>query len=122
MRTKLEAKENCIQNNGKLWEPNTIERINQIYSKVKDLTTAWVGVNDAAYWWVGINDAASEGTFRYDSNEEISPFTPGKLSSSMSFYVESTSTQNCVLMDEHGMHDVKCVNFVSASACELSSE
>ena len=116
-RTKLEAKENCMQNYGKLWEPNTIERINQVHSKAKDLSKA-------QEWWVGISDASSEGTFKFESNEEIFPFTP-KTTPWKDSEPNGGSTVNCACMIKDSpleFYDVGCTDGRKYhSVCELSS-
>ena len=117
MRTKLEAKENCIQNNGKLWEPNTIERMRQVHLKAKELSTA-------EHWWVGISDEASEGTFKYDSNEEIFPFNTPKTAPWRETELNGGSSENCVIMnrkDGGGFIDITCTAGTWYSVCEFSS-
>ena len=116
-RTKLEAKENCIQNNGKIWEPNTIERINQVRSIAQE-------ISKAKEWWVGIAGAAGEETFNYDSNDEIFPFTPNTAP-----WINldgGGSTKNCVCMDNNQnslqFYDVPCDEGRQYhSICETSS-
>ena len=113
-RTKDEAQENCNQNYGKLWEPSSIEIINQVYAKAQD-------VSEAKYW-VGVSDAASEGTFQFESDGEIFPFTD------FTAPWEGTEpnggeTENCVAMgmDNYGFFDVKCADGRTyPSICEIS--
>ena len=116
-RTKLEAKETCTQNNGKIWEPNTVERINQVRSIAQE-------ISKAKEWWVGISGAASEETFKYDSNEEIFPFTPNTAP-----WINLDGgglTENCVCMDNNQnslqFYDVPCTEGRQYhSICEISS-
>ena len=116
-RTKFEAKENCIQNDGKLWEPNSIEIINQVYSKAQE-------VSEDKYW-VGISDAASEGTFKFDSNEEIFPFTPQNAPWNGN-EPNGGATENCVCMGDGNnleFFDVKCTDGRKyRSICETSGD
>ena len=115
-RTKLEAKEHCKKNKGKLWEPNTIEIINQVHSKAKELSKGH-------HFWVGIFDTPSEGTFKYDSNEDIFPFTP-KTTPWAANEPNGGTTENCAVMNRDSplsFHDVRCYNLYH-SVCELSSE
>ena len=119
-RTKLEAKANCIQHHGKLWEPNTIERINQVYLKATELSI--VG------WWVGINDTASEGTFKYDSNEEIFPFNTPKTAPWHGIEPNGGSLVNCVIMGKNHVGGFNCFSDVRCtdgrqenSVCEVLS-
>ena len=114
-QTKSEAKEKCIQNDGKLWEPNSIEIINQVYSKAQEASKD--------KYWVGISDAASEGTFKFDSNEEIFPFTP-KNAPWKGNEPNGGTTENCVFMDKNmEFFDVKCTDGRKyISICETSGD
>ena len=69
-RTILEARLNCIDNHGKLWEPKTSDRMNQIQIKGMEFATVVGG------WWVGITDEQNEGHFYYYSNFENFNFAP----------------------------------------------
>ena len=123
LQTKSEAKEKCIQNDGKLWEPNSIEIINQVYSKAQEV----YGSTEDIRVWVGISDAASEGTFKFESNEEIFPFTPQNAPWNGN-EPNGGATENCVFM---GMKqtfamkffDVKCTDGRKyGSICETSDD
>ena len=65
-RTKEEAKSYCTSNHGKLWEPKTIKKMNEVYTKALTVGTE--------HWWIGMSDIESEGTFKFDSNGEKFPF------------------------------------------------
>ena len=118
-RTKLEAKENCIKNYGKLWEPNTVDLIDQVHSKAKD-------VSRSQHWWVGISDESSEGTYKFESNEEIFPFNTPKIAPWKGNEPNGGSTENCVAMhrnDPMEFYDVRCTDGRKYhSICETSSK
>ena len=65
-RTKEDAKSYCTSNHGKLWEPKTMKRINEVYTKAITVSNQ--------HWWIGMSDIESEGTFKFDSNGEKFPF------------------------------------------------
>ena len=117
LQTKSEAKEKCIQNDGKLWEPNSIEIINQVYSKAQEASKD--------KYWVGISDAASEGTFKFESNEEIFPFTPQNAPWNGN-EPNGGATENCVFMEikqTMKFFDVKCTDGRKyVSICETSGD
>ena len=73
-------------------------------------------------WWVGISDAASDGTFQFESNGEIFPFTstPGTWNGNEP---DGGDSDNCVVMskDSAMFSDVSCTGSVYHSVCELSS-
>ena len=119
-QTKSEAKEKCIQNDGKLWEPNSIEIINQVYSKAQEV----YGSTEDIRVWVGISDAASEGTFKFESNEEIFPFTTPKTAPWQATDPNGGTSENCVIMNRSnggGFMDIKCDGRTDHSICEVSS-
>ena len=77
----------------------------------------------AKHWWVGIFDTASEGTFKYESNAEIFPFTP-KTAPWEQNEPNGGSSENCVIMHQTdgGFNDITCTEVRSYhSICEVSS-
>ena len=66
-----DARENCKQKGGKLYEPKDAVEIKQMAS------IAWgVHAYGGAFAWIGITDTASEGTFVYNSNGQSITFNP----------------------------------------------
>ena len=54
---------------GQLVEPRSIEENADIYAKAEEVQATQYG------WWIGVNDSQNEGTFRYESNGDVVPFT-----------------------------------------------
>ena len=54
---------------GQLVEPRSIEENADIYAKAEEVQATLYG------WWIGVNDSQNEGTFRYESNGDVVPFT-----------------------------------------------
>ena len=101
-RTILEARLNCIDNHGKLWEPKTLDRMNQIQIKGMEFATQTM-------WWVGITDEQNEGNFYYYSNLENFNFTPNSAPWREDEPNGGTA-ENCVSMGRTIMvfFDIKC--------------
>ena len=116
-RTKEEAKSYCKNNHGKLWEPKTIKRINEVHA-------SW---NSISHLWVGISDVDSEGTFKYETNGETFPFLD-KNTPWQDIDPNGGSAENCVMMTNYSpleFQDVGC-DFVGTgggfySICESDS-
>ena len=89
-RTRDEAKSYCSSNHGKLWEPKTIKKINDIHTKA-------ASVSNKKYWWIGMTDSESEGTFKFDSNGEKFPFLD-KNTPWIKSDPNGGSGENCALM------------------------
>ena len=66
-----EAKENCKQMGGKLYEPENVV-------KMQHIARIACGVSNfnGALAWIGITDIESEGNFAYDSNGQSILFNP----------------------------------------------
>ena len=54
--------------NGKLWEPNTLDIMNEVHAHVVSLGLENLGI------WVGITDEGSDGEWYYQSTGESFPF------------------------------------------------
>ena len=66
-----DARENCKQKGGKLYEPKNALEIKQMAS------IAWGVIQyGSGFAWIGITDTANEGTFVYDSNDQSITFNP----------------------------------------------
>ena len=74
--------------------------------------------------WVGISDAGSEGTFKFESNQEIFPFMP-KTTPWGANEPNGGSTENCAAMNNGipmEFFDITCTDGRKYdSICELSS-
>ena len=106
----------CLSQNGKLWEPKSLARINQVHDKA-------ILVKKTQSWWVGLSDAGSEGTFKYDSNNEHFPFENNKAPW-VSYEPNGGSTENCAVMLSWIAlwQDVKCNYANRYSICEFPSD
>ena len=115
-RNKERALSNCLTQNGKLWEPKSLARINQVHKKA-------MAVEKTQWWWVGISDAGSEGTFQYDSNNEHFLFGNKKVPWNGN-EPNGATTENCAIMnpnDPGTLIDVKCSDSNWYSICEFPS-
>ena len=54
--------------NGKLWEPNTLDIMNEVHAHVVSLGLENVGI------WVGITDEGSDGEWYFTSTGDSFPF------------------------------------------------
>ena len=115
-RTRAEAKSYCTSNHGKLWEPKTIKRMNELHTKANSLLAN-------KNWWIGINDTDSEGTYKFDSNGDNFPFLDKKFPWGL-VEPQGGSSENCVLMNYKNnpleFADVKCTR-QHMSICESTS-
>ena len=66
-----DAKENCKQMGGKLYEPENVVKMQHI-ARIAFGISNFVG----ALAWIGITDIESEGNFAYDSNGQSILFNP----------------------------------------------
>ena len=115
-RNKEGALSNCLSQDGKLWEPKSLARMNQVHKKA-------MLVQKTKWWWVGISDAASEGIFQYDSNNEDFPFE-NKKAPWNGKEPNGATTYNCALMqpnDPMVMLDARCSDANWYSICEFPS-
>jgi hypothetical protein len=115
-RNKERALSNCLSQNGKLWEPKSLARINQVHKKA-------MTVEKTQWWWVGISDDNIEGKFQYDSNDEDFPFEHKKAPWNQN-EPNGAITENCVIMhsnDPGTFIDVKCSD-TRYSICEFPSD
>ena len=116
-RNKEGALSNCLSQNGKLWEPKSLARMNQVHKKA-------MSVEKTKWWWIGISDAGSEGTFQYDSNNEHFPFENKKAPWNGN-EPNGATTENCAIMhpnDPGTLIDVKCSDANWYSICEFPSD
>ena len=113
-RTKEEAKSYCTSNHGKLWEPKTIKKINDVHTKA-------ISVTNSQNWWIGMSDIESEGTFKFDSDGDVFPF-PGKKSPWNYAEPAGGSANNCAFMERNKpeIHEYSC-NYKFFSICESTS-
>ena len=115
-RNKEGALSNCLSQNGKLWEPKSLARMNQVHKTA-------MTVEKTQWWWVGISDANIEGKFQYDSTDEDFPFEHKKAPWNQN-EPNGATTENCVIMhpnDPGTFIDVKCSD-ARYSICEFPSD
>ena len=113
-RSREEAKSYCTSNHGKLWEPKTKKKINELHTKAMSVSTNH-------HWWIGMTDTESEGTFKFDTNGEEFPF-PGKNSPWRFDEPGGGSSQNCAFMERNNpleFHDSGC-NLQLYPICEAT--
>ena len=60
---------------GQLVEPRSVEENADIYEMILSNAKAEEVQATLYGWWIGVNDSQNEGTFRYESNGDIVPFT-----------------------------------------------
>ena len=115
LRTKEEAVSYCTSNHGKLWEPKTMKKINEVHTKALSVSTN-------GHWWIGMTDTESEGTFKFDSDGQNFPFL-SKNSPWGDDQPGTSSAENCVFMERNnplGFNDYPC-DQKFFSICESTS-
>ena len=110
-----DAKENCIQKGGKLYEPMDVVMM----KKVANISA----IGGHAWAWIGITDTAKEGNYVYDSNGQSIKFSPPW--SPLGYGAQGTFA-NCIALqvnrnsDRGTLADLRCSSYHSMySICEL---
>ena len=113
-----DAKENCKQKGGKLYEPMDAVVMKEI-AKISGIGPSYTNI----WAWIGITDTAKEGNYVYESNSQSIKFSPpwaplGYGAQGISF--------NCIGLQVNGnsyrgtLADLKCSAYHSMySICEL---
>ena len=63
------AKDNCAEKGGKLFEPAS-------WDQNKLVSTVFNDIWEGGGCWIGVNDIAVEGNFKYESSGATIPFSP----------------------------------------------
>ena len=58
----------CLGMSGKLWEPNTLDIMDEVHAQVLSLGLEDIGI------WVGLSDEGSDGEWYFKSTGESFPF------------------------------------------------
>jgi hypothetical protein len=110
-----DAKENCIQKGGKLYEPMDVVMMKEV-AKISP-------IGGHAWAWIGITDTAKEGNYVYDSNGQSIKFIPPW---SPLGYRGRLPIGNCIALqvnrnsDRGTLADLRCSSYHSMySICEL---
>ena len=108
-----DAKENCKQKGGKLYEPMDVV----IMKEVAKMSA----IGGHAWAWIGITDTAKEGNYVYDSNGQSIKFSPPWAPLG---YGAQGISYNCIGLQVNGnsdrgtLADLKCI-VTGYSICEL---
>ena len=110
-----DARENCKQNGGKLYEPKTVVEFRDAPNM------KFPGFNNN-YMWIGITDTESEGSYVYDSNGKSITFNPPwYIDLSRGHKFPHGTGSNCIALNNAFnayTFDLPCVD-TYASLCEL---
>ena len=117
-----DARENCKQNGGKLYEPKTVVEFKEpISTRNISNVPIFPGFNNN-YMWIGITDIASEGSYVYDSNGKSITFNPPwYIDLSRGHKFPHGTGSNCIALNNAFnayTFDLPCVD-TYASLCEL---
>ena len=113
-----DAKENCIQKGGKLYEPTDVVMMKKV-AKIS-------AIGGHAWAWIGITDTAKEGNYVYESNGQSIKFSPPWAPLGYGARLSAGIFFNCIGLQVNGnsnrgtLADLKCHAYHSMySICEL---
>ena len=110
-KTHENAQKNCREMFGRLFEPTSMEILNKVSAKAKQLGDT--------HWHIGINDIENEGTFKYATTGSAIPFVNGQFPWGSGEPNNRDGNEDCAHIHRLGyMNDVNCES-TFYSICEL---